>query len=330
MNDRAVELLEQYEVEVLRTRRGRGAIVCDTNLGCLIFKEYSGSQDRLELQNRLLGQTAEAGRVNVEAIVPSKEGALLVRDGDGSGYVLKTWQEGRECCIHDREECREAVRLLARLHGSMTLPADTPGLPAAFSPGKEYEKHNKELKRVRKYLQQKGSKTWFETSLLKAFDTFLGSALDVTQEWEKHREGREINTQTAGSVAFCHGDYQYHNILQGGGRWFIANFEKCLRDDPVRDLYLLLRKLLEKGNWQPALGAQLLETYEGERPLSRDSRADLYFRLAYPEKFWKIVNFYYNSRKVWTPGKNPEKLCKLLAQEEDKQRFLGEVFPEFH
>ena len=115
---------------------------------------------------------------------------------------------------------------------------------------------------------------------MKAFDTFLGSALDVTQEWEKHREGREINTQTAGSVAFCHGDYQYHNILQGGGRWFIANFEKCLRDDPVRDLYLLLRKLLEKGNWQPALGAQLLETYEGERPLSRDSRADLYFRLA--------------------------------------------------
>ena len=67
-------MLEQYEVEVLRTRRGRGAIVCDTNLGCLIFKEYSGSQDRLELQNRLLGQTAEAGRVNVEAIVPSKEG----------------------------------------------------------------------------------------------------------------------------------------------------------------------------------------------------------------------------------------------------------------
>ena len=41
MNDRAVELLEQYEIEVLRTRKGRGAIVCDTNQGCLIFKEYT-------------------------------------------------------------------------------------------------------------------------------------------------------------------------------------------------------------------------------------------------------------------------------------------------
>lgn len=38
MNDRAVELLEQYEIEVLRTRKGRGAILCDTNLGILILK----------------------------------------------------------------------------------------------------------------------------------------------------------------------------------------------------------------------------------------------------------------------------------------------------
>ena len=38
MNDRAVALLEQYEIEVLRTRKGRGAILCDTQQGCLIFK----------------------------------------------------------------------------------------------------------------------------------------------------------------------------------------------------------------------------------------------------------------------------------------------------
>ena len=42
MNDRAVALLEQYEIEVLRTRKGRGAILCDTQQGCLIFKEYTG------------------------------------------------------------------------------------------------------------------------------------------------------------------------------------------------------------------------------------------------------------------------------------------------
>lgn len=108
----------------------------------------------------------------------------------------------------------------------------------------------------------------------------------------------------------------------------MVNFEKCLPDDPIRDLYLLLRKLLEKGNWSVALGSDLLQAYEKERSVSAQSRIDLYYRLAYPEKFWKIVNFYYNSGKAWIPGKNQEKLEKLIAQEKEKQRFLNEVFRE--
>lgn len=106
----------------------------------------------------------------------------------------------------------------------------------------------------------------------------------------------------------------------------MVNFEKCIRDNPVRDLYLLLRKLLEKGNWSIPLGMDLLETYEKERMITAPGWIDLYYRLAYPEKFWKIVNFYYNSGKAWIPGKNQEKLERVIAQEKEKQRFLDEVF----
>lgn len=327
VNDRAVELLEQYEIEVLRTRKGRGAIVCDTNRGCLILKEYSGSQDRIELQDRLLKQIAEAGLVNVESIVPDKEGALFVKDNDGTGYVLKTWREGRECNIHEKEECLEAVRILAKLHGNMALPPDAPNIPMAFSPEREYDKHNRELKRVRKYLSQKGRKTWFEINLLKCFDSFLEQALSVTEEWRAYCGSSAAPLGNSGNpAAFCHGDYQYHNILRDGDGWFLVNFEKCIRDNPIRDLCLMMRKLLEKGNWSVSLGTELLEAYEKERPLTPESRIDLYYRLAYPEKFWKIINFYYNSRKTWIPGRNQEKLDRLIAQEKDKQRCLAEAF----
>ncbi len=325
MNDRAVELLEQYEIEVLRTRKGRGALICETDRGCLIFKEYKGTPEKAELQNRLLGVIAEKGSIRAEELIPTREGALLVRDGDGSAYILKTWLDGRECSIYDRVECMEAVRLLARLHGCMELPADTPNLPAAFSQEKEYEKHNRELKRVRRYLQQRGQKTWFEISLLNTFDYFLEQALQVSGEWKEYGSCRSEET-AFGKVPLCHGDYQYHNIILGSDGWFLVNFERCLRDDPVRDLYLLLRKLLEKGNWSVALGSSLLEAYEQIRPISAASRIDLYYRLAYPEKFWKIVNFYYNSGKAWIPGRNQEKLEKLLAQEKEKQLFLDELF----
>lgn len=35
-----------------------------------------------------------------------------------------------------------------------------------------------------------------------------------------------------------------------------------------------------------------------------------------PEKFWKIINYYFNSNKAWYSEKNEEKLKQLQNQEE--------------
>ena len=222
----------------------------------------------------------------------------------------------------------EAVRVLARLHGCMELSqTEMDGLPAdGFFAGREYEKHNRELRRVRKYLKQRGQKTGFEIGLLNSFDYFLEQALAVTEEWNRYRLENSRGHERKETVLYCHGDYQYHNILWGQEEWFVVNFEKCLPDNPIRDLYLFLRKLLEKSSWSVSLGKELLAAYQEERPISDESRMDLYYRLAYPEKFWKIVNFYYNSGKAWIPERNREKLEKLVVQEKEKQIFLDEIF----
>ena len=321
MNDRAIGLLEQYDIEVLRTRKGRGAILCDTENGCLILKEYTGNENRIRMQDMLLKQIRERKRVQAEMILPTKEGTLVVKDADGVQYILKSYLESRECNIYDIQECADAVRLLARLHEDMELSPETEGLPEAFSPAAEYAKRNKELKRVRRFLQQRSQKTWFEISLLNTYNSFLEQAYAVTEEWSSY----ESSYHLPGNL-YCHGDYQYHNILRNGNGWFLINFEKCLPDSPVRDLYHLLRKLLEKSGWSVPLGKELLAAYEQVRPLSAIARIDLYYRLAYPEKFWKIANFYYNSGKAWIPERNQEKLEKLIEQEEEKQHFLDEVF----
>lgn len=345
MNDRAVGLLEQYDMDVLKTKKGRGAIICDTSLGCLIFKEYKGNAQKIAAQNSLLTAVRERGTVCVESIVPNKEGKLTVQDSDGTSYVLKTWVEGRECNIYDRGECLQAVRVLALLHkelesclsveevrGEMDQQdssEDSPIRPLLTMPvtvpGAEYEKHNRELKKVRKFLRERGQKSWFEICLQQAFDYFLEQAEEVTGQWQEYRHLSEGQPECG---CFCHGDYQYHNIVNDNGNWHIINFERIVRDNPIRDLYLLLRKLLEKSNWSVALGTELLAAYQEVRPISAYSQIDLYYRLSYPEKFWKIVNFYYNSRKSWIPERNLEKLTKLQNQEAQKQVFLETVFRE--
>ena len=330
MNDRAVSLLEQYDIEVQNTKKARGAFLCETNLGTLIFKEYNGNQERLSVQNRLLTSIESAGHIWAEHIMTNKEGSLLVQDMDGTRYILKTYREGRECNIADRQECLEAVRLLARLHECTRverLPGDY--IPV-FSPTKEYEKRNRELKRVRKYLKQRSQKSLFEIHLLQCFDTFYEQALKVSEGWKDYEsEYQQWNLDSGADSSYytcCHGDYQYHNILFDGREWFMINFEKWVVDNPIRDLFLLLRKLLEKNKWSLELGRELILAYEKEQPISSISRIDLYYRLSYPEKFWKIVNFYYNSGKAWIPEKNLEKLEKLLNQEQEKKHFLEEAF----
>ena len=84
MNDRAVALLEQYEIEVLRTRKGRGAILCDTQQGCLIFKEYTGREEQLRLQEQVLKHLEDCGNISAERLLATREGALSVTDRDGA------------------------------------------------------------------------------------------------------------------------------------------------------------------------------------------------------------------------------------------------------
>lgn len=323
MNDRAVSLLENYEIEVLKTRKGRGAIICETGQGEYILKEYFGLTEKLTFQKRLLHQMKENCAVMVEEIIPTKEGELYVTDGDGIHYILKTNFNGRECNIKDMGEIKSAISTLAALHESMVIEKNENEFTMSYCDlAKEYEKHNKELRRVRNFLKKKGQKTEFEMYLTSHYDYFLEQAEEILKQWSEYHFSPEEEEK----ITICHGDYQYHNIIRLHDKTAVINFEKCVADDPIRDLYFFLRKILEKNNWNINLGDSLMEAYTKQRAISAKSFVNLYYRFAYPEKFWKIVNFYYNNRKAWIPEKNIEKLQKVVLQEKEKQGFLDAIF----
>ena len=105
----------------------------------------------------------------------------------------------------------------------------------------------------------------------------------------------------------------------------VINFEKFSVDVQMNDLYLFMRKVLEKQNYDARLGRKMLKTYSEVRPLREEEREYLGIRLLYPEKFWKLANYYYNTNKAWIPGKHMEKLEKFLAQREKRVSFSYEL-----
>ena len=326
MNDRAVSILEQYDFSVERTWKGRGAILFESNNNVYILKEYKGASDRLSFIADRLTKIKENGFTEIEYILPNKEGSYFCTDYDRTTYIVKRYFTAKECNIREMAECKKALHTLAGLHNAMTgivvqEPVTLDSLPLLY----EIEKRNTELGRVRRYLKTKGQKSEFERFLFRHYEYFYEKAVETAEEL-KQENTEHWCRQIEEAQCYCHGDYQYHNILIDDADCHIINFEKMAIDNPVKDLYLFTRKLLEKNNWDLVLGRELLHTYNEVRNLREEDLLQLKYRFLYPEKFWKIVNFYFNSSKAWISCKNTEKLETVLQQEENKNTLIRTLF----
>ena len=329
MVDKMSAVLEKYDMEITAVRKGRGSMIIETNQGMKVLKEYNGPVRKLDLIHTVLEQLEEVGYNRIDHIIRNKEGELYTKDMDGRMMVLKDYIEGRECNVKVKEEILQAVRELGKLHNAFQKceNENLTELPLQ-NLKEEMFRHNREIIHIYRYLKKIGDKSLFEQELLSSFPYFMDQAKGTLQELGENSCLKEINDENvkkceSNLYSLCHGDYQYHNVILHNGEVYVTNFEKVGRGGQVRDLYLFLRKVLEKYNWSVYLAEEMLDNYQNERQLVDYERKELYDRVRYPEKFWKIANFYMNSRKSWQPERNREKLQRVLSQEADKVKVLS-------
>lgn len=328
MNDKAVNVLEQYDMTVNRTFKGRGTIICDTDQGMRVLKEYRGRTEKLELLFQLQGKLKDSLRT--DTLIRTKEGALFVKDIDNSVYILEEQVEGKECSYKNEEDIVKACGAMAKLHLKfMTPQSEKICMMPVFFYADEMERHTIECKRVRNYLRKRHNKTEFERALLKEYDYFLEKAVAVTRRAREESQA-EYEAYVNSNGLYCHGDYQYHNVIfgkgSGGAYTGIVNLEHFAHDAGARDFYLLFRKISEKCDWSLDMAQSMLDAYQNRRVFPPIEWRSLCLRLEYPEKFWKIINFYYNSRKSWMPNRNYDKLESLIRQEKNREKLLNKFF----
>ena len=332
MNDKAVNVLEQYDMTVNRTFKGRGTIICDTVQGMRVLKEYRGRTEKLELLFQLQGKLKDSLRT--DTLIRTKEGALFVKDIDNSVYILEEQVEGKECSYKNEEDIVKACGAMAKLHLKfMTPQSEKICVMPVFFYADEMERHTIECKRVRNYLRKLHNKTEFERALLKEYDYFLEKAVAVTRRAREESQA-EYEAYVNSNGLYCHGDYQYHNVIfgkgSGGAYTGIVNLEHFAHDAGARDFYLLFRKISEKCeeacDWSLDMAQSMLDAYQNRRVFPPIEWRSLCLRLEYPEKFWKIINFYYNSRKSWMPNRNYDKLESLIRQEKNREKLLNKFF----
>ncbi len=328
MYNREDEILEQYNLEIKNTAKGRGALICDTNKGMLLLKTFRGSKERAEFLYTILEFMHQQGFLS-ETILPLNEENVLAEDDvNALFYCVKSYFPGKECDVRNRDEILLAVKKLAGLHNlARCYDKEIPAFLKVEKCGllTEYQRHNRELNKVKNYIRNKHRKNDFEMLFMRVYANYQQQAAEVTEQLKAQMENldEKLEKQMWG---LCHGDYNQHNIIFCQGEWVLVNFEQMSYDVQIQDLANFMRKILEKNNWNTGLGIEMITAYDGVKKLLPKELEQLYLRLAYPHKYWKIANHYYNSKKSWVSGRDIEKLEKIMAQEEQRKQFLRMLF----
>lgn len=323
MYDRGLWVLEQYGLTARTACRGRGVLLYETSDGWVSIKEYSGTKRKLEQQYELMSRIKEAGFPYLDCLRRNLEGELISYDKEENAYVLRDWYVGKECDTRSISDIERAVRKLAVLHKVMRGEIQNEYVRESLV--HECDRHNAEIRKTRKFIQKKQKKNGFEVRLLNCAELFLRQGEQVVQELE-NSDYEILRKDSLNLGSICHGDYNQHNVLFNGNQIAITNFDKWNYDIQVADLYLFMRKILEKHNWDLSMGLGMLDTYQEVKPLSKAELNNLRIRLAYPWKFWKLCNFYSSTNKAWISGKNMEKLDQLQRQWKNWLYFLEKAF----
>lgn len=315
-------ILSQYEIEISEVTRGRGNYICNTNKGMKLLVPFCGSKEKGEFLKEYLSRIKGQGFF-VEQIYPNNKGEAVTEDeATGERFLLKDYLAGTELRTANVDEMEEAVRLLAKYHVvSQKIGLDIPEKmrESVDVVVDSRQRHYRELVKVKNYIKNRKKKNEFEQIYMKHFIPMLSTAEASIKELEKQTKSNPI-------CDVCHGDFNQHNVICENQTWYMVHFENFAYSWSVIDLANFLRKMLEKNDWDVALGMRLIEEYDRNCALQKDGLWQLYGLLLFPEKFWKITNHYINSRKAWISGRDIEKLKTVIEQETKRLNFMENLF----
>jgi Ser/Thr protein kinase RdoA (MazF antagonist) len=352
MEDRNLELLRQYNIKIYNTYRIRGAYIVETDKGLKLLKSLESSKSRVEFENTLLEYLTVQNYPYVDLYMKNSAGEIITEDGAGNRFVLKNWFPGEECNLRNEADIADATTNLALLHSMLRevpLTKEQTEWTTYSDLTEVFDKRNRELKRVRGYIREKRKKNEFEICYLNCYDEFYEQSQQAAEILNNSNYGA-LMQEAIEHKYICHGNYTYHNVIMintnqiGYSNWkpsyqteylqaadlrgkvngnmATTNFDKACMGVQVIDLYQYLRKVMEKNEWDIDLGSMILDTYSQVLPVDKDEIKLLYVLLLYPEKFWKITNFYYNGKKSWVPQRNIQKLIGIQEQKEKKKKFM--------
>lgn len=342
MDAKYQEVLKQYNFKINNTFRIRGAHIIETNEGAKLFKHLGCSKKRVEFEDKIQKFMISEGYPYIDSYVYNSKEEIITSDSMGNAYVIKDWHYGTEIDLRNEEDVIKGVKNLAFLHTilrNVPIDAEDVSYNLEVNLHKTFEKRTRELKSVRSYIKRKRKKNEFEICFLNCYDHLLQQAILAKKQLKEMRYDTILEDAILHRNV-CHGNYTYHNVIildkkhlknkRASNNFFneeigTTNFEKAIVGTQINDFYHFIRKTMEKNNWDINLANRMIETYKKYCNISEEEKQLLYILILFPEKFWKVSNYYFNGKKTWVPKRTIKKLTDVQKQTEKKDMFLEQT-----
>ena len=237
-------------------------------------------------------------------------------------YTLTPIIDGIEINFEKWDDVINSSHLLANFHKSSMnffLPENTYTKNELGKIPMIYKKRLNEIKRAKKIASK--STTKFDYLLLKYIDYFYNMGIDVIDKLIKSKY-MELVEKTIKDGSFCHHEFTHNNIINNNGKYFLINFEFCCYELKIYDLCNLVKRKLRKCNWDIQEAKKIIDSYQEKIPLSNDELYIMKLMIMFPQKFWRVINSYYNSKKNLSDKIYISKLNNVIDEIKPIELFL--------
>lgn len=306
---------------ITRTRRG---LIVRTDKGIKELRKTNSDFKSITFENEIKKHLYNKGFRNTDIYLETKEGLPYFVQNDQS-YVMSEYVPAKEIDLLDLGTAKKAATTLATMHTlSQGLTAEGKSNLGRLTT--MCKKRRAELKRIKKWINNQSKYSPVDIIVVKSFDYFL-ERTSRTESILTSSAYEEITRVAKDKGTVCHLNYKGDNVRQKEGTddLYITGFDKSAYDCTLWDLAEFIRRQMKNPQCTEKTIEEILKSYTQVLSIGSEEMKVLGAMILFPAKYFKLLNGYYNKRKVCQSDGIRDKLERCIDTSYHEETVLKEL-----
>ena len=329
MNELLEILTSSFDIDINNISSFRDSYIIYNSSGKMLLKKVNMSIDRINFIYKAQQHLIQNGFCCIDTFALTKNNDPYIKINN-SLYTLRKLIDGSEVNFEKPQDIMNSCFLLANFHKCSTnfvLPPDSFKKDDLGKLPFVYKKRLAEIRRVKKIATK--NKTKFDYLLLDYIDYFYNLGNDVIKKIEASNYLNLVDmTRKEGS--FCHHEFTHNNIITKNDSYFLINFDFCSYELRIYDLCNLIKRKLRKCNWDIHEAEKIINFYSKKISLSSDELYVMKLMIMFPQKYWRVINTYYNNKKNLSDRIYISKLNDVINEIKPIEDFIKKYESLYH